>query len=379
MNAILGTCACLLVVFVLGAQPGDTLILKGQLIAWANVNPAADLPVSLGLRYLPQLNASLTTSKGRLWDVEASANLLGYALAKPFSAASATGSIRPYRLWARYSSKQWEWRLGLQKINFGSASLLRPLMWFDQVDPRDPIQFTDGVWGVLSRYYFLNNANVWLWGLYGNSQRRGWDLASPYKTTPEWGGRVQHPLPKGEAGISIHHRQADTRGLGGLTPAYARVPETRLGFDVKFDMAVGCWIEASWTGYGRYMGALQYQQLWNAGLDYTFGIGNGLYVACEQLLAAHGEQAFSLAQARALSLFNLTYPLGLFDQLGAIVYVDWTNRALYRFVHWRRQYDKSSLFVMAYWNPQQARLPGQSSVQHLYAGWGVQALFLFNH
>ena len=57
---------------------------------------------------------------------------------------------------------------GLQKINFGSATMLRPLMWFDQVDPRDPLQLTDGVWGVLGRYYFLNNANIWLWGLYGN-------------------------------------------------------------------------------------------------------------------------------------------------------------------------------------------------------------------
>ena len=68
----------------------------------------------------------------------------------------------------RYSSDQFELRLGLQKINFGSASMLRPLMWFDQMDPRDPLHLTDGVWGLLARYYFLNNANIWLWGLYGN-------------------------------------------------------------------------------------------------------------------------------------------------------------------------------------------------------------------
>jgi len=54
----------------------------------------------------------------------------------------------------------------LQKINFGSATLFRLLMWFDRIDPRDPLKLTDGVYGLLLRYYFHNNTNIWLWGLY---------------------------------------------------------------------------------------------------------------------------------------------------------------------------------------------------------------------
>jgi len=56
-------------------------------------------------------------------------------------------------MWIRLSTKQFELRAGLQKINFGSATLLRPLMWFDKIDPRDPLQLTDGVYALLARYY----------------------------------------------------------------------------------------------------------------------------------------------------------------------------------------------------------------------------------
>ncbi|GAI27146.1 unnamed protein product, partial [marine sediment metagenome] len=48
-------------------------------------------------------------------------------------------------------------------------------MWFDRIDPRDPLQLTDGVYGLLLRQYFLNNANIWVWGLYGNDDLRGWE------------------------------------------------------------------------------------------------------------------------------------------------------------------------------------------------------------
>jgi len=120
-----------------------------------------------------------------------------------FRYESCPGHDKPYRFWARYSAKQVELRIGLQKINFGSASMLRPLMWFDQVDPRDPLMLTDGVWGILGRYYFLNNANIWLWGLYGNDNRKGWEIFNSQKTIPEFGGRLQIPVPKGESGFSF--------------------------------------------------------------------------------------------------------------------------------------------------------------------------------
>ena len=144
------------------AQIKDYVGLRGQASAWANINPGNDLPLRMGLRYIPQLNINAQLGDGRLLDFEFSANINGSGGIKPFDEYDHEGNIKPYRVWARYSGNQFEVRMGLQKINFGSASMLRPLMWFDQVDPRDPLQLTDGVWGILGRYYFLNNVNIFI-------------------------------------------------------------------------------------------------------------------------------------------------------------------------------------------------------------------------
>ena len=252
-------------------------------------------------------------------------------------------------------------------------------MWFDQIDPRDPTQFTDGVWGALGRYYFLNNANIWLWGLYGNKNPKGWEIAGTSKRQPEFGGRVQHPIPKGEAGLSFHHRAADTRGLNGAVPAFAEAPETRIGLDIKLDLAVGCWVEASWATNKKNLEEFTNQELFNAGVDYTFGIGNGLYAIVEQLLVFYGEQPFSFGNTTTLSLVSLSYPIGLFDNLGAIVYIDWANGKAYNFVNWTIQFDRTALYVMGYWNPTDNQIPGQTSTQNLYSGLGLQVLVLLNH
>ena len=141
----------------------------GQVSAWAVHNVDAPARTLLGLRYVPAVSFSCQGRHDRVLDTELSANILtSHTLGAGVRDAS-TSDLRPYRLWLRYSSRQWEVRLGLQKINFGTAMLLRPLMWFDRTDARDPLQLTDGVWGLLARRYFLNNANIWLWALYGNN------------------------------------------------------------------------------------------------------------------------------------------------------------------------------------------------------------------
>jgi len=144
----------------------DSLVFSGLLSSWGLYNQTNSLPILLGSRYIPTLNYSVILQNDRRFDFEASANIYVNSALRPFNEANTDGSFKPYRAWMRYSSQQFEIRLGLQKINFGSATLLRPLMWFDQIDPRDPLQITNGVWGILGRYYFLNNANIWVWSLY---------------------------------------------------------------------------------------------------------------------------------------------------------------------------------------------------------------------
>ncbi|HLF34752.1 MAG TPA: hypothetical protein VI583_10955 [Cyclobacteriaceae bacterium] len=355
----------------------DSIRFDGQLSSWVHFNPSNDLPVWLGGRYLPALNYGINLQHDKLIDFEASANMNGSFGVNPFDSSYVRGAIKPYRLWARYSARQIEIRAGLQKINFGSAAILRPLMWFDQVDPRDPLMFTDGVWGILGRYYLLNNANIWLWGLYGNQYRKGWEAFGSNKFVPEFGGRIQLPVPRGEAGFSYHHRNADCIIMSDTLGN--NVPENRYGFDAKFDAVVGFWVEASWSDYSKNIGIYSSQEIINLGADYTFGIGNGLAVTYEQLIAAYDRNPFEFENSLTFSLLHFSYPVGMFDNLSFIAYYDWTNNKSYNFLNWQRQFNKFSMYLMGYINPKEYNIPTQGSDEILFAGSGVQLMFVFNH
>jgi hypothetical protein len=377
LRAILFSCLFMGISGNISAQ--DSLMFKGQLSAWVLYNGSLDLPVYMGGRYIPQLNYEINLKNDHLIDFEASANLNGNFGFRPFDTIRADGMIKPYRLWGRYSSRQFEVRVGLQKINFGSAQLIRPLMWFDEVDPRDPLGLTDGVWGGLFRYYFLNNANLWFWSLYGNKNPRGWDFAGTHRDIPEFGGRFQSPIPEGEAAISFHHRVSDTRGVNPAIPEFDMVRENRIGLDVKVDLVVGAWLEGSWVHNSEDLDIFSNQEIFSAGLDYTFGVGNGIYLIFEQLLASYDEKAFAFENTNTFSLLSLSYPLGLFSNIQGIVYFDWDHTSLYNFINLQRDFSHFSLYLMAYWNPEDYRIPTQEIEQNLYAGKGIQIMFVLNH
>ena len=356
-----------------------TLKFKGQAIGYTHFNPSNEQPWWMGVRYLPQLNSEIKLKNSRLIDFEASANVYGNLAFAGFDQIESDGDLKPYRLWARYSTPQLEIRAGLQKINFGSASMLRPLMWFDQIDPRDPLKLTDGVWGILGRYYFMNNANVWLWTLYGNEHRKGWEINATAKSRPEFGGRLQYPIPLGEAAISYHHRVASVQNPFMSMISLINVPENRLGFDVRIDWTLGTWFEASWTNMETDFGMFDNQQVLNLGFDYTIGVGSGLYVAFEQLLLAYEEKAFAFEKPVSFSLLSMSYPLGLFDNISAIVYYDWTNNNAYNFVNFQHQFNNLSLFVMGYLNPENYIIPTSGGSTNLFGGKGIQLMLVWNH
>lgn len=357
----------------------DSLSFKGQVSAWLLYNGSNELPVYTGARYIPQMNYEIALKNNHKIDFEASLNINGSAGIHPFDSLYTSGQLKPYRAWVRYSTQQFELRAGLQKLNFGSASLMRPLMWFDEVDPRDPLKLTDGVWGILGRYYFLNNTNIWLWGLYGNNDPRGWEFAGTNRHFPELGGRIQVPVPKGEAAISYHHRIADTRNSVLVMPEYNEVVENRIGFDIKLDLVTGLWFEGSWVNKNQELGPFTNHEILNAGIDYTFDLGNGLYMAYEQLLSAYDESAFRFQNTNSFSLFTLSYPIGLFDNLSGILYYDWKNNRTYNFINWQKQFNNLSLFLIGFWNPGIYKIPLQGEGQNLFAGKGIQIMLVMNH
>lgn len=355
-------------------QNKDTLIFKGQLSAWGNYNLSHD-NLLLGGRYIPELSYQKFLKKGQSLNLEVSGNLYGSVFNN-----QSDGDIKPYRAWVRYATPQLELRTGLQKINFGSATMLRPLMWFDQMDPQDPLQLTDGVWGVLGRYFFLNNANIWLWGLYGNKDPKGWEVFGTYPKAPEFGGRVQLPIGIGEAGISFHHRKAKVENIFDmLTFDFDMYRENRIGIDTKVDWVVGLWFEGSWVNSSKNIGPFTNQTLLNAGVDYTFGIGNGLLAVYEHLIVAADIKPFNFETPIQFSLFSLSYPVSLFDNVSTMFYYSWGNNDVYSFLSWQRTYNKLSFHVMAYWNPETFNLPQQNLGSNLFGGKGIQVMLVFNH
>ncbi|MGB9006755.1 MAG: hypothetical protein WCB96_13610 [Candidatus Aminicenantales bacterium] len=355
--------------------------IKGQFSGWLALNDEEPSTPRFGLRYLPTFSLGRAVEKTLSLDAELAVNAGLTAAAPGWRDLRAEAQVKLYRFWLRLSSSRFEARVGLQKINFGSASLFRPLMWFDRLDPRDPLQITDGVSGLLLRYYFLNNVNFWLWGLYGNDEPKGWESAATATRRPEFGGRVQWPLFKGEMAVTVHHRQADLghnlSGSGMLLDPI--VPEERLALDGKWDAGIGLWLEGSILKQFSREIPFPCQTALTLGADYTFGLGNGLTVLAEHFLREDSAGVLGRGQGWRFSGLSWRYPLGLLDTLSGIVYYDWKNRDLYSFLSWQRTYDRWSWYVIGFWNPARFQIFSTQAGSNFFSGKGFQVMIVFNH
>ena len=357
----------------------DSIQFQGQLSGWAHYNFKPLNTLNLGIRYIPDLQYELKFAENHAIDVEASANIMGNTNIRFPDSIDFTKSLKPYRLWVRYTTHHLEIRVGLQKINFGSAEILRPLMWFDQVDARDPLHLSTGVYGALLRYYFINNAKLWLWTLYGNKKPKGWEVIPSNKNIPEFGGRFQWPLSMGEVALSYHHRTADSRNLNYPVAPYAEIGENRYGFDIKLDLTIGWWMEASLVSKTRDMGVFTNQEMINMGIDYTFGIGNGLNMSLENLLSSYDTKTLSFENTTNITALSANYPINFINNMQVILYYDWTHHSLYNFVNWYQKFNKITFYVMAYWNPENNQYIYQQESGQYYAGKGVQIMVVYNH
>lgn len=375
----------LTLLFVLSAQnvfcqPGD---FEGQASGWTLFNDNSLDETQVGLRYIGTYSYMVNLDKTKFIDTELAFNAFANGSFEKNDAFYDNGKIKPYRLWLRFSGSQFEVRAGLQKINFGSALLLRPLMWFDRIDPRDPLGLTDGVYGLLMRQYFVNNTNLWFWVLYGNDKTRGWEVLPSDDKVPEYGGRLQLPIGKGEIAFTYHHREAKA-------PVADNVIENRFAIDGKWDAYIGLWFEAALTHQGEELGninlgdvtipPLKNRKFVTIGADYTFNVGNGLHVLGEHLYLSLSEEILSAEEKINFSAITANYSLGLLDQLLAIVYYDWDNKDTFRYLSWRRMYDNWSFFTNFFWNSGQSNLLSfQSNSDFSNTGKGLQLMVVYNH
>jgi hypothetical protein len=358
-----------------------SLRFNGQIVGWANVqmdNPVFWQP---GARFVPSLTWKQSITSNTTFDAEASLNIYGNADSRNFKTDTLNGQIKPYRVWLRYSNQNFELRAGLQKINFGQARMFRPLMWFDGMDVRDPLQLTDGVYGLLAKYFFENNANIWAWGLLANENRKGWELFGSEKWKPELGGRVELPLLNGEIALSTHHRKVKAINLlSSQLNNFQLLNESRFGLDGKWDVGPGIWFENSTTiTQVNNIQVPRYQDMWNFGMDYTFPLGNGLGMTVEYLRYHAGENFLTGGITMQFAGGMFTYPLSVVDNLSLMLFYEPIANQLFNYASWSRNYDNWSIYAIVFVNPENAQMIGfQSGNRNLFAGKGFQVMCSYN-
>ena len=318
-----------------------------------------------GLRFLPRFTFESSLSNGLEIDGELSLNLRTRTTFSSFGELEDNTHGDLYRSWVRLSGERSEIRLGLQRINFGPARLLRSLQWFDSLDPRDPLEVTDGVWGILARTYFSNNSTLWLWGLYGNDDLKGPERFKSDESRPEYGFRCQFPVPRGEMAFTYHNRRLDREyarrhGLPRLTDG----TENRYALDGTFDLGAGVWFEAALSHISIDSSDSLWTKYLTVGADYTFNIGSGLHVIGEHFIRSEEEEDFMT------SALSLDYSLGILDTLTFIAFFDWQRRELSPSLSWQRTLDDWLLNVTAFYN--------SGERENAYSGTGILITISYN-
>lgn len=347
--------------------------MEGQLSGWTIESDINDQwENSTGIRYIPDIDISHRFDNDTAVDSEISLNTFSYTGSGPYPDKT---DMDLYRADIRYTTARTETRMGLQKINFGPAVILRPLKWFDRLDPTDPLQLTDGVYGLRFRYVAPNNSSYWAWLLYGNNDPIGYEIFPSSSDDFEAGGRIQYPLFYGDMGFTFHTRKVDSTAIN--IPEFR---ENRFALDGRWDAVIGIWFESLFqeqkTGYIP----LRWIKRISVGADYTFDIGTGLYLLIEHMATTATEKLFNWENDYHISAFQLSYSLGILDSISAIGYYSWEQHKFSQYIGWTRTYDNFIINVSLF-NYPEADIDSNIGVSQgtITGGRGIQIMVIFNH
>jgi len=340
---------------------------KGQFSSWgAVIRSQNDWGGNSGIRYIPQFNYSYSPGENDLLNTEVLLNT--YYTTNSFSDDY---TFKFYRAILRYSTSQSEIQLGLQKINFGPAQLLRPLMWFDKTDPRDPLKLTDGVYALRYKYSFLDNSILWLWCLFGNIDTKGYEICPTANNVPEFGGRIQSSILEGEIAATFHTRKVNANFFG--------YRENRYAVDGRWDIGVGLWFESVWQQNISDLQIYKWNRMTTFGTDYTFPVGNGLYFLAEHMSSAVSYSFGNSDKDMQISAMMMTYSLGVLDNLTLQEYYDWHNKNLYQYFQLQRIYDNFIINVALFHYPANGENLFFTSNTSLLSGYGLQLMLIYNY
>ena len=340
--------------------------LRGQLSANGYGSYSSDnLNKYLDLRYIPQITFTEYLTDTWIFDSEFSLNAYFNT-----NFEKNEQQVKLYRLKLRFATPQTETRIGLQKINFGPAYILRSLRWFDRLDPRDPLGLTDGVYALRFKYSFLDNSSLTFWGLYRNNETKGYELLPTSKKHPEFGGRYLFPILNGETGFTVNTRIVDASSF--------EYRETKFALDGRWDVEVGLWFEAVVQKNEFDILPYHWQSMTTLGTDYTLDIGNGIHVLAEHMRTAASEIFYGNDMEINISALMMSYPQSLVDNLVGLLYYTWDAKKLYKFIQWQRMYDDFSLSLSLFHYPE-GELAALSNTNIPNQGYGFQLTFIYNH
>ncbi len=285
--------------------------------------------------------------------------------------SDANDVMTAYRAWLRYTTIYWEWKIGLQKINFGPAKILRALQWFDSLNPQDPSRQTTGVWAMKSRYTSSSNTSLYGWILYGNDKKKSMDIIQSYSDFPEFGGRFERMVGTGEFGLTTHYRVLDL-GSEDKRPA-----ELRIGVDGFMEYGVGLWFESSGSYILNSSISLESVHYSTLGCDYTIGAGNGLYVAGEGMII-HSRYEKN-QDIQTVFAATASYSISWLDALNMYVMVLPESELAILSAYWQRTYDHFLILLGGYYSTDTfsgTTGPGQ---QNFTGTSGINFMVTLNH
>lgn len=343
---------------------------QGQFLGWSLCNARNAQNSEFCLRFFPKLNFSQQLNK----NVALQSNLtLDGRFNQNFSDElnlEQNSHFQIYRLWLRLQSQQMELRIGRQKINFGQARYLRSLMWFDKIDPRDPLQLTPGVDALLFRYFWLNNANLWFWSVYDEGKQLGLDRFKGQKDSWQFGGRFQYPLPFAEMAVTFHQKKI-------VYQAHHHGFERRLALDGFWDVGPGLWFEYALSKSSVPDSLLSIAHYLTLGSDYTFGFGNGLHCSLELLSISLNKRFFTRVEQLTFVAFELDYPLTLLDQLLLLSLYSDQGQTFVHYLNWQRAYDNWLIYLSLFYSTKSMSFYDNQAIPLVDRGLRLMVVFNF--
>lgn len=343
-------------------------IFKGQLSGYGSYTTSmTQSTFPTNFRYLPELNFNFYHGSTRLgFDLGPQASIMTKGLKNHES------RLDPYRTVIRLDSPRDQFRLGLQKINFGPGQVLRLLQWFDEVDIKDPLSLSPGVWAAMYRRFMTARLDLRIWVVHDQETplRKLYNPLFPdTKSKPlDLGGRMEILTGSGTIGISMHALDPLE-----LTDTFQ---EMRSALDGRWDMGIGFWFESILSRTTLPGSKVITAEAVMAGSDYTLGIGNGLYTSVEVALWFTDATGNHEHIASALS-FTANYPVGLNDAIS--FYITALDRKgetmqLAPFAGWRHTIGNWMIFVSVFDYPSSF-----SFDDAIPGGRGVQVFLAYDH